>query len=123
VSDAAAVAPDPRPRVVLDRGEYRLEGVRCRDGHPLLARFHRCPRCGAEVAPESFGPEGTVWSFTVMHVASLPEEPVPYALAYLDLADGPRVLVRIEGEAPRVGDRARLIEPSPAGDARAEVGA
>jgi uncharacterized OB-fold protein len=114
---------DPRPRVVLHLGEYCLEGVRCRRGHPLLARFHRCPRCGAEVGPERFGPDGTVWSFTVMHVASSPDEPVPYALAYLDLEDGPRLLVRIEGARPRVGDRARLIAPSPAGDARAEVAA
>jgi hypothetical protein len=123
VSDGAAVLPDPRPRVVLDRGEYRLEGVRCRRGHPLLARFHRCPRCGEEVGPERFGPEGAIWSFTVMHVASAPGEEVPYTLAYIDLSDGPRMLVRIQGESPRVGDRARLVEPSPSGDARAEVAA
>jgi uncharacterized OB-fold protein len=117
----AAVLSDPRPRVVRDGDGHRLEGVRCRRGHPLLARFHRCPRCGADVGPELFGPAGRVWSFTVMHVASSPDEPVPYTLAYLDLDDGPRVLVRIEGKVPSVGDRARLIEPSSRGDARAGV--
>ena len=123
MSGASTVLPDPRPHVVFDDGEYRLEGVRCRQGHPLLARFHRCPRCGEEVGPERFGPAGRIWSFTVMHVASEPDEPVPYTLAYLDLTDGPRMLVRIEGAPPRVGDPARLTRPSPSGDARAEVAA
>ena len=113
--------PDPRPRVTEAGGEPRLEGARCRRGHPLPGRFRRCPRCGSDVGPELFGPVGTIWSFTVLHVASDPAEEVPYALSYLDLDDGPRVLVRICGPTPRVGDRARLLAPSSAGDPRAEV--
>jgi uncharacterized OB-fold protein len=113
--------PDPRPRVTEAGGEARLEGVRCRRGHPLLGSFHRCPRCGSDVGPELFGPTGTIWSFTVLHVASDPADEVPYALSYLDLDDGPRVLVRIAGPTPKVGDRARLLESSAAGDPRAEV--
>ena len=106
--------------VAGDEG-YVLEGARCRAGHALQRRFHRCPRCRAEVEPARFGPEGTIWSHTTLHVASRPGEELPYTLAYLDLDDGPRTLVRIAGPVPRVGDRVRLIATSDAGDPRAEV--
>ncbi|CND73438.1 Predicted nucleic-acid-binding protein containing a Zn-ribbon [Mycobacterium tuberculosis] len=50
----------------------------------------------------------------------------PYALAYVDLDDGPRILAHLagewpEGRAPTIGCRVRLTEPSAAGDPRVEV--
>jgi hypothetical protein len=45
----------------------------------------------------------------------------PYALAYLDLDDGPRVLASLPGNrAVPVGTRLRLTTPGPDGDVRAE---
>jgi len=51
---------------------------------------------------------GTVYSFTVTHQNQAPgfREAVPYVLAYVDLAEGPRLLTNVVGCAPaevRVG--------------------
>ena len=83
---------DPRP-VLKDNA---VCGVRCgtcrypaaQDGIPW------CPACYAAVAPEQFAPTGTVWSSTVIAIPVGPLRP-PFGLAYLDLDDGPRILVRL----------------------------
>jgi len=120
VTDDLRIAPDPRPRIVQDGGRYMLAGGRCTAcGHALLRVFARCPRCRGEVVAERFGPDGSVWAVTILHVAPAGRE-APYALAYLDLDDGPRVLVHLSEAAP-IGTRARLTEPTGAGDPAAEV--
>ena len=64
-----------------------------------------------------FGPGGTVWSSTVVRIPVAGREP-PVALAYVDLDDGPRVLVHapLAPDAPAVGSRVVLVAPTAAGD-------
>lgn len=94
-----------------------VEGVRCSAcGYPAAQPLPRCPLCGAPVARESFGPEGRVWSSTVVHVP-LPGREVPYGLAYVDLDDGPRVLAHSEAATPLpIGARVQLAGMSRDGD-------
>ena len=65
-----------------------------------------------------FGPDGTVWSATVVRIP-VPGRMPPYALAYVDLDDGPRVLAHADDAVP-IGARVRLKE-STDGDVRVEV--
>jgi uncharacterized OB-fold protein len=120
----AAQAPrllaDPRPVIVASGGGHALAGGRCRAcGHALTRRLPRCPWCRGEVAAERFGPEGAVWAVTVLHVPA-GDRDAPYTLAYVDLDDGPRLLVHLT-ERAEIGARVRLAEPTPAGDPGAEV--
>ena len=76
-----------------------VPGVRCVEcGYPAAGERPRCPRCHGRVAPAGFGPAGTVWSSTVVRIPVPGREP-PYALAYVDLDDGPRVLAVTTGES------------------------
>lgn len=92
VAGGLAVA-DSRPRLV----DGRVAGVRCvgcrysspQSGQPW------CPVCYAELAPDAFGPGGVVWSSTVIGLPVGRRE-APFALAYVDLDDGPRVLVHLQ---------------------------
>ncbi|WP_255411489.1 Zn-ribbon domain-containing OB-fold protein [Georgenia sp. SYP-B2076] len=85
--------PEPRPATAVDAGgQVRLAGWRCtRCVHPLALRAPWCPLCRGDLREHDFGPHGTVWSSTVVRVP-LPGREPPYALAYVDLDDGPRVL-------------------------------
>lgn len=113
---------DPRPHIVTDGCGPRLAGVRCRAcGHAGALRTPRCVRCGGAVDPALFGPAGTVWAATVVHVPGRPGDEVPYALAYVDLDDGPRLLARLAGDGARVGDRVALLAATDDGDPAAEV--
>jgi len=69
-----------------------------------------------------FGPTGTLWSSTVVRIA-VPGRTPPYALAYVDLDDGPRILAEIIGVAERVsiGTRVALSSQSDIGDLRVEM--
>ncbi len=81
----------------------------------------RCPDCGGEVTAAEFGPDGTVWSATVVRI-QIPGRTPPYALVYVDLDDGPRVLAHHDGpDAASIGARVRLLESAPEGDLRVEV--
>ena len=97
--------------------EPLLDGVRCTAcGYAVAFARPRCPVCGAAVAPARFGPEGTVWSATVVRVA-VPGRTPPYGLAYVDLDDGPRILAHTEGDAPvPIGSRVRLVADGDDGD-------
>lgn len=97
---------DPRP--VWD-GDAVL-GVRCTAcRYPQAQReIPWCPACHEPVAPERFTPRGTIWSSTVVTIPVGTRRP-PFALAYLDLDDGPRVLVHLaEPRVLRAGTRARI---------------
>jgi uncharacterized protein len=115
---------DPRPVIVADGDRHVLEGARCvACGHPLALRPPRCTRCGAETAPARFGPLGTIWSSTVVHVAARPGDALPYTLAYVDLDDGPRLLTHVGGEAggAHVGARVELAATAATGDPMVEL--
>jgi uncharacterized OB-fold protein len=101
-------------------GGPRLLGSRCAScGTPVFPKAAVCrnPDCaGGDMQDAQFGPDGTVWSFTVQHYPPPPpakyDEPyTPYAMALVDLDDGLRVLARM-ANAPdevRVGAPARLV--------------
>lgn len=92
----------------------RVPGLRCTGcGHPTAFWAPCCPVCRGEVKPAAFGPRGTVWSSTVVRVPVAGLEP-PYGLAYVDLDDGPRVLVRTIAPSPPPG--AQVLITSVEGD-------
>jgi uncharacterized protein len=53
-----------------------------------------CPVCYAAVEDARFAPTGVAWSSTVVAIPVGTRRP-PFGLAYLDLDDGPRVLVHL----------------------------
>jgi uncharacterized OB-fold protein len=64
-----------------------------------------------------------IWATTTIHVANGHRD-APYTLAYVDLDEGPRVLVIVLGAteiAPRVGEHVRLVELTAHGDPQVEV--
>jgi len=94
------------------------------DGHLLLAQCDECatviwyPRalcqtCGSPSVSwiEASG-QGVVYSFTVVHRNSGPfGGAVPYVLAYVELAEGPRVLTNVVGcdpETVHIGQPVRV---------------
>lgn len=113
---------DPRPRVVEGDG-FVISGVRCSEcDHPMAVPTMSCIRCRGAVTAATFGPGGQVWASTVVRIAVGDRTP-PYALAYVDLDDGPRVLAHLsdpEAEPPNVGSLVRLVEPRD-GDVVVEV--
>jgi uncharacterized protein len=115
-------AIDPRPRWSKTHDGWRLEGARCTScGHVTVEAAAWCARCYGAVESGSFGPDGAVWAATVVRIP-LPGREPPYALAYVDLDDGPRLLAHVMGSAaPRAGTRVRLAGPSAAGDPQVEV--
>lgn len=114
---------DPRPEIRRTAaGDWIVAGRRCRTcAEPVAYSWPRCPSCGSEVEPADFGPQGTVWSSTVVRIA-VPGHTPPYSLAYVDLEDGPRVLAHVASEesAP-IGALVRLTGSSDAGDLQVEV--
>jgi len=98
---------DPRPRLV----DGRVAGWRCGAcGHTVAQESPWCPSCAAAaLVPASFGPGGTVWAGTVVHLPVGHWKP-PYALATVDLDDGPRILAHVtEPRVLAVGSRVRLV--------------
>ncbi|MFI7679123.1 Zn-ribbon domain-containing OB-fold protein [Actinophytocola sp. NPDC049390] len=109
--------PDPRVRVVESAEGLAVVGWRCAGcGLAVVEPSLRCGDCGARVDQVSLRPNGIVWSWTAMGVG--PDRGT--AFAYVDLDDGPRVLVRLDGDAPRaVGTRVRVRAVTPGGDLEA----
>lgn len=111
--------PDPRPRVTdADSGEpVTVAGASCHACElATLSSVSRCPSCGEGLETARFGPGGTVWSSTVVRVP-IPGRTPPYAVAYVDLDDGPRLLCHLDSdERPAVGSRVRLAGTTVAGD-------
>lgn len=67
-----------------------------------------CPVCYAPVETDRFAPTGRVWSSTVVAIPVGDRRP-PFGLAYLDLDDGPRVLVHLaEAAVLPSGTRLRI---------------
>ena len=76
---------------------------------PRFPPMPSCPWCGSTLSRvvESTG-RGTVYSFVTAHVPISPgyESALPYTVATVELAEGPRLLGRVEPPVPvAVGDR------------------
>jgi uncharacterized OB-fold protein len=109
---------DPRPKSVTRAGVHYLSGWRCRQCDlPQAVPAPSCPDCRGELLESDFGPDGTVWSSTVVHL-DMEGLSAPYGLAYIDLDQGPRFLAHA-GEQPRsltVGSRVRISGLNARGD-------
>ena len=110
---------DPRPPVVGDK----VSGARCAAcGYPTSPAAPWCPACQSrEQKPAEFGPGGTVWSSTLVQIPVGRWKP-PYAIAYVDLDDGPRVLAHLATpEIVKAGTRVRITGGDDAGDLLVQV--
>ncbi|MTV26388.1 hypothetical protein FTX61_13325 [Nitriliruptoraceae bacterium ZYF776] len=117
--------PDPRPRTETGSDGAVLVGQRCAGCGTVNATARaRCPDCRGELHPARFGPGGRVWSATVVRIP-VPGRQPPYAVAYVDLDDGPRVLAHVTNveDAPTPGTRVRLTTSNDHGDVVVEVDA
>lgn len=69
---------------------------------------HHCPFChGSDVAWEAAKGAGQIYSFSIMRRA-----PAPYAIAYVELDEGPRVLTNLVApslDALHIGQRVRVM--------------
>jgi uncharacterized OB-fold protein len=89
--------------------EHRLLLQRCAAcGRPRFPPMPSCPGC-ASAATETVESEGhgVVYSFVTAHVSISPgyEGPLPYTVATVELAEGPRLLGRVDPPAPvTIGD-------------------
>lgn len=114
-----APAPvDPRPAVIERSDGHRIVGWRCSTcRYPMQIAAYRCPRCGGTMADEEFGPAGTVWASTVLRIA-MPGRRTPYVIAWIDLADGPRIIAHVTGSGDDVpvGALVALSGTNDAGD-------
>lgn len=106
---APPLPADPRPAVV----DGVIAGTTCTEcGHASTRREGRCERCLGDTTPSTFGPGATVWSATTVHIRVGDREP-PFALAYVDLDDGPRILAHVAGpHTPSVGAAVRVVGES-----------
>ena len=67
-----------------------------------------CLHCESDVEWVQARGTGTVYSMTTVRRQLLPEPPVPYIVAVVELDEGPRMLTNIEGEGVRIGDRVQV---------------
>ena len=51
---------------------------------------------------------GTIYSMTTVHMQIAPEFEPPYAVAIVQLDEGPRLLTNVVGARSRIGDRVRI---------------
>jgi uncharacterized protein len=113
---------DPRPRGSRNGSAVRITGWRCKEcRYPMAQAVTVCMVCRGEVAEDVFASEGEVWASTCLRVRVPGHEP-PFAVAYLVLDGGPRVLVHTGGDQPLPpGSRARVVDVTADGDLVAEA--
>lgn len=101
-------ASDPLADVARDGDRVLLRGARSlSSGVPAFPARPICSRTGArDMRPETFGPEGTLYSFSTVHVSA--SRAVPYTLGYVDFPDGLRALALVRGEGLRCDMAVRL---------------
>lgn len=91
VKGGLAVA-DSRP-VFRDSRVHGLRCTLCRT--PSAQRdLPGCPMCRGPMVPADFAPTGSMWASTVVAIPVGLRTP-PFALGYIDLDDGPRVLAHL----------------------------
>lgn len=79
----------------------RLQGSECAScGEKAFPVRAFCPGCGGrELAAIDLPSEGMLYSYSVVHVSA--SRPTPYAIGYVDLANGVRVLAGLRGASER----------------------
>jgi uncharacterized OB-fold protein len=107
--------PPPLPAIDADslpfwegtrRGELLIQRCTACDKRQFYPRL-RCVRCGGAVTWIAASGAGRVYSYTVVHRAAheafAPH--VPYVVALVDLAEGPRMMsrLRVAPDAARIG--------------------
>lgn len=114
---ANAQTIDRRPTVVEAGGEHYVAGLRCTTcRYPITQPVPRCPECCGVMAEDRFGPAGVVAASTCLRVR-VPGYDPPYAIAYVDLDEGPRVFVHTpDGIVIPVGTRVTITGETPLGD-------
>jgi len=123
-SNAAVPAP-PMPLIDADSigfweatREGRIALCRCTDCGTWLGRpLERCSQCAGPTAFADVAGTGTVYSYIVVHSPSVPAfaHLVPYVVALVELAEGPRlpgILLGERGAGVSIGDpvQGELIE-------------
>ncbi|TYQ11749.1 UNVERIFIED_ORG: hypothetical protein L601_001400000440 [Gordonia westfalica J30] len=83
---------ESRPQVV----DGKLIGGRCTACGHVVAQHDVpwCPDCHGPVDRAEFEPVGTVWAATTARIP-VGQWKAPFGLAYVDVTDGPRVLVHV----------------------------
>ena len=112
--------PLPQPTLIsapfwdgLKAHTVRLQ--QCEHGHWLFFPRTHCPTCGSrQLAWHTVSGEGTLYSFTVARVPTLPEfsDEMPQLLAVVELDQGVHLnttLVGVKPEDLRVGQRVRPV--------------
>ena len=105
-----AFVADPRPAVKGDK----VIGARCGAcRYPTAPAAPWCPACQSrDQQPAEFGPGATVWASTLVHIPVGRWTP-PYAMAYIDLDDGPRVIAHLlEPRIEAAGKRVSIVSGS-----------
>lgn len=94
-------------------GRFTLQRCYTCDTVVWFPRAH-CPSCWTETL-QTFDASGAgvVYSFTIIHKgANLYKDAAPFVLAYVELAEGPRVLTNIvdcEPDSVRVGMKVHMV--------------
>ncbi len=89
------------------RRQLRIQHCRGCDHYQFYGRPF-CLRCQSDVEWVRSRGTGTVYSMTTVRRQLLPEPPVPYIVAIVELDEGPRMLTNIEGEGVQIGDRVQV---------------
>jgi hypothetical protein len=119
----STILPTPAPVSLPEDDEFwaaTAEGKlllrRCDDcGVPIWYPRPFCPVCGSfRTSWSEASGRGTVYTFTVVHRSGIPgyREALPYVVAYVELAEGPRVMTNIvdcEPDDVEVGMPVRVV--------------
>jgi uncharacterized OB-fold protein len=107
---------DPRPQASRSVSGITISGWRCQQcAYPYTQEVLRCPVCHGTVAEDTFATSGVVFASTCMRVR-VPGHTPPFAMAYLVLDGGPRILVHTGTERLVPGTRATIKEVTEEGD-------
>lgn len=89
--------PD-HPPFETSNGAVLLKGSISRStGSRAFPATNVCLESGArDMEPISFGPRGTLYSFSVVHVSAT--KPTPYIIGYVDFENGLRVLAEVRAD-------------------------
>jgi uncharacterized OB-fold protein len=98
-TDSAGPGPDAVYRANLAAGKFALQHCTACGGKPVFPPRAICPHCGStDLRWQAASGGGTVYSTTV--VRDRPENGGDRNIALIDLAEGARLMSRVEGVAP-----------------------